>query len=344
MMPGRLCGPLLLAALMASTGLASPPDEATDMRSRPHLGAEPDQVFFIIYVLDVEDISEQGQNFTANIYFRLRWKDERLPDTETFARSMPLSEIWNPAVVLANRQAGGRLTMPEVVEVEPDGAVTYRQQYVGPLGQPLDLADFPLDKQSLSIHFVSAAHGPEELEFVPDTTRGLEHMVGGGMAELFSMPDWSVLESKVEARHLEISDTFGAPGFALEFTARRHFAYYLWQMALPLALIVMMSWTPFWVDASKAELQFGIASSTVLTLIAYRFLLASQLPKLPYLTRMDCLTLSGTLLVFLAFLQVVFTSLLADSGRAPAAHRIDTWCRALFPMAFGASIFWSLFW
>jgi hypothetical protein len=36
----------------------------------------------------------------------------------------------------------------------------------------------------------------------------------------------------------------------------------------------------------------------MLTLIAYRFAVDSQLPRLPYMTRLDLFTLASTLLVF----------------------------------------------
>ena len=103
-----------------------------------------------------------------------------------------------------------------------------------------------------------------------------------------------------------------------------------------------MSWAPLWIDASKVDLQFGIASSTVITLIAYRFLLANLLPKLPYLTRLDYLTLSGTILVFASFLEVLVTSLFTAATRRGVTKRIDFWCRLAFPVAFIASLAWLL--
>jgi len=78
-------------------------------------------------------------------------------------------------------------------------------------------------------------------------------------------------------------------------------------------------------------------------LIMFRFTLASMLPALPYLTRMDLLTINSTILVFLAFLQVVLTSLLARSKRLRLARAIDGVCRVVFLAAFVALIFWSLF-
>ena len=157
------------------------------------------------------------------------------------------------------------------------------------------------------------------------------------------MPDWRVLSVSAQAQPFKITESIQVAGFILEFVAKRYFLYHLLHMIIPLLLIIMMSWTPFWVDPTKAELQFGIASSTVLTLIAYRLMLANLLPDLPYLTRLDYLSFGGTILVFLAFLQVLVTSTLASAGRKEAARAMDHWCRALFPVSLVALFVWSLF-
>ncbi len=322
----------MMVALCIANGSAA--IEAESRWLRPHKGDEPDKVEFFIYILDIDEISGHEQNFTINFFLRLQWNDPRLAHNDPTPRFLPLEEVWNPGVLLVNRQTFIRTPMAEIVKVDPDGDVTYRQQFVGPLSQPLSLSDFPLDKQDFIIHFVATGIPYEDIEFVPYTTKNSK-LTGGGMAETFSLPDWVVLSYKAEPKPLKMAHGKLVPGFAFEFIAKRHFPYYLWQVIVPLGLIVMMSWAPFWVDPTKAGVQFGLASGTVLTLIAYRFLLASLLPKLPYLTRMDYLTLGSTIMVFAAFLQVMVTSLLAvEKNRASLAHKIDRWCRVTFPIIF----------
>jgi hypothetical protein len=147
--------------------VAGPAKTASTRLARPNQGDEPDQVEFGIYVLDIDEISGQDQSFAANFYLGLRWKDGRLAHKDEFARVLPLEEVWHPAVLLTNRQTRLRMTLPEVVEVEPDGAVLYRQQYVGPLSQRLRLHDFPLDTQTFSIHFVVVGVKSGEIDLVP---------------------------------------------------------------------------------------------------------------------------------------------------------------------------------
>jgi hypothetical protein len=183
----------------------------------------------------------------------------------------------------------------------------------------------------------------DEVEFVPREPEGAEHMSGGGMATVLSLPDWKVLGCEAEVRPLIVAGKPRVPGFALVFRAERHVVYFFWQAIVPLTLIVLMSWTPFWVNPEKGELQFGIASSAVLTLIAHRFALASMLPKLPYLTRMDHYTISATILVFAAFQEVLVTTLLAHGKRLKAARCVDYVSRVAFPLAAVALCYWAFF-
>jgi hypothetical protein len=58
---------------------------------------------------------------------------------------------------------------------------------------------------------------------------------------------------------------------------------------LPLVLIVIMSWCSFWIDPVNANSQISIAVTSMLTLIAYRYAVDTQVPRLPYMTRVDAL-------------------------------------------------------
>src|SRR4051812_36284102 len=62
---------------------------------------------------------------------------------------------------------------------------------------------------------------------------------------------------------------------------------------LPLVLIVMMSWAVFWIDPNTSNSQISIAVTSMLTLIAYRFAVDGQLPRLPYMTRLDTFFLAS---------------------------------------------------
>lgn len=307
---------------------------------RPDEWRGPTTVHFFLFVLDIDAIEDANQSFSANVYVRLRWTDKRLADPGGATRQMPLEEVWNPKVLLANRVGILPAALPQVVEVKPDGAVQYRQRYTGQLSQPLNLSEFPMDKHTFMIQFISTAYTADQLEFVPDVARAGLPIVGGGIARELSLPDWEMLSHEVLPLTYSPFEGLQMAGFAFRFEAERYRAYFLWQVLLPLAVVVAMSWAPFWVQRDNVGVRLGVATSSILTLIALRFVLANLLPRLPYMTRMDHFTVGSTLLVFLALIAVVSTAYLSDNHREAQARRIDLWARAAFPAAFLLLLGW----
>jgi hypothetical protein len=69
-----------------------------------------------------------------------------------------------------------------------------------------------------------------------------------------------------------------------------------------------MSWVVFWIEPSEPGIQLSIAMTSMLTLIAYRFAVDTQLPRLPYTTRLDTFILTSTLLVFFSLIEALVTT------------------------------------
>jgi hypothetical protein len=88
-------------------------------------------------------------------------------------------------------------------------------------------------------------------------------------------------------------------------------------------------------DPINANSQVSIAVTSMLTLIAYRFAIDSQLPRLPYMTRLDVFILASTLLVFFSLIEVVATIILDNTQKKERAKKIDRYCRVIFPVIFG---------
>lgn len=329
---------LCLMAVLSFVASAHAGDIPTD---RPGDKNEPVEVSFFVFVLDVDDISGANQNFSINVFMRMVWKDERLAVKDMPVRSLPLEKIWHPQVIIANKQFFVRKSLPDVVRIESDGTVTYSQRYLGPLSQRLNLSRFPFDKHTFGINFISTRYRPDQVKFIPSVSIQDPSIIGGGISKELSLADWKIIDHLVETRpYNPMEDVFTA-GFVFEFTADRYELYYIWQVIIPLFLIVLMSWGALWIDPTNSGTQIGLATSSILTLIAYRFMLGNLIPRLPYMTRMDYFTLGSTVLVFFMLIEVVTTSYLARHGKEKLACGIDRLGRVTFPVAFVAWSAWS---
>jgi hypothetical protein len=299
--------------------------------NRPEELKGPTTVFFLIFIVDIDDIDDAAQTFTANVYLRLRWKDARLANPEGNIRQIPLEEVWNPRVLLANQQGLVPRSLPEIAQVNPDGTVMYHQRYTGKFSQRLMLVEFPMDTHKFTIQFVATGYHADDLTFEPDQ---LKDMRGGSIAKELSLADWKILTYEVSTAPYKPIKDINSAAFAFIFHAERYVSYYFWQVVLPLAVVVIMSWSAFWVGREHIGVRAAVATSSVLTLIAHRFVLASLLPQLPYMTRLDYFTVGSTLLVLLALITVVMIGFLTAHSREQLAGNIDHWARGVFPACF----------
>ena len=302
---------------------------------RPNINAGPTPISVQIWVIDIHSIDSAQQNFTADIAVVLRWKDPRLAHTGSGVAHYALDQIWNPRVAIVNETNSVTRRLPESVEVDPDGAVLYPQRYVGTFTQSLHLQSFPFDKQTFRIHLVSVRFSPDEVQFVPDQKwieAGLKQ--AGGISPSITLPDWTVESWDIKTLPYSLVPGVAYSGYVFEFTASRNAQHYILKVILPLVLIVIMSWTVFWIDPSEAGSQISVAITSMLTLIAYRFAIDSQLPRLPYTTRLDTFILTSTLFVFFCLIEVLATTILHNNQQRARAKRIDRYCRIIFPAIF----------
>src|SRR5215472_6725078 len=309
--------------------------EAPALIDRPAAEAGPIQISVGIWVVDITNIDSAQQNFTADIAVVLRWKDPRLVHAGKGVAHYPLDQIWTPRVGIANEASSVVRKLTELAEAEADGTVLYRQRYVGAFTQSLRLQSFPFDRQAFHVEFVAIRYRPDEVVFVPDENwirDGLQQAVG--ISPSITLPDWTVEKWGTRANVYTLTPSLQYSGYVFEFTAVRNVEHYILKVILPLVLIVMMSWSVFWTDPTNSSTQFSIAVTSMLTLIAYRFAVDTQLPRLPYMTRLDVFFLISTLLVFFSLIEVLVTTILDNNQQIESAKKIDRYCRVIFPIIF----------
>jgi len=303
------------------------PQEQTG--TRPGVEGQPLTITGTLFLLDVSKIDGAEQSFTADVFMMLQWRDERLAEAVAGVRRMPLDSIWNPQVQIINQRRIWK-TFPDEVDVAPDGTVTYRQRYYGVFASPLDLHDFPLDRHRFRLQIVIPRYSPEEILFVPTSAD-----FGEGRSPTMTVPDWSI--GQFDLRVAPFAIIPGAreiPGLEGAFDGRRHVGFYVGKAFVSVAIIVFMSWIVFWVGPEHIGPRLSVSVTSMLTLVAYRFLLGQSLPPVSYLTRLDYFLLGSTALVFIALIQVAVTGALNGRGRADRAIALNAVSRWVFPAVF----------
>jgi hypothetical protein len=307
-----------------SNPCASPPFR-TDVRPDPH--GVPTEVLVGMRLVDLLAINDVDQTISLDLAIRMQWTDVRLAAWE--GCKLPIASIWFPTLTMKN---SGRIfeRWPDMVSVEKGGRITYLQRSSGTFSTYHKLGDFPFDTQNITLHFYPLDWSREKLVFVNDVEFN-------GMSGLLNVSDWQVLG--LETRVLDVQFDYlhqARSAFELTITAKRYLGFYMWKVMLPIAMIVMMSWSVFWIDPTQFGTQIGLSTTAVLTMVAFIFATTNMLPSLGYFTILDSYIALSTLFVFLALLQSLTTSFLVSRKREHRAKILDTFSRFAFPLTFMA--------
>jgi hypothetical protein len=216
-------------------------DEPKLELERPSIWGEPTEVQIAIYVIDVDEINSADQSFAASVYYVAQWKNPFLRHKGPGPMHRGLTDVWNPRLAIIGQQMQWK-SYPDSVEIQPDGKVIYRQKAWARFSQPLQLRDFPFDRQELSIHMVAAGLLERDVKLV---SLAAKHGRTSGIAKSFSLPDFDVVSWKSEPRpYIPVEGEVGAAGYEMRIEVVRQAAYYVLKVIIPLSLIVIMSWLP----------------------------------------------------------------------------------------------------
>ena len=72
--------------------------------------------------------------------------------------------------------------------------------------------------------------------------------------------------------------------FVLTIEAQRQWLFMVRLVILPLTLIVMLSWSVFWMDRSSIGDRLSVSFVGVLTAVAYLLVISDKLPQIAYVT------------------------------------------------------------
>ena len=287
-------------------------DDPKPEMERPSIWGEPTAVKIGIYIVDVDSINSADQSFTASVFYQAQWKNPFLQHKGPGPIHRGVTEVWNTRLTIIGQQNIWR-SFPESVEIQPNGEVTYRQKIWGHFSQPLDLHEFPQDKQVLTIHIVAAGLMEEDVKMIPLLRDGREL---SGLAGKFSVPDFKVLSWKAGAQpYIAHKDGPGIAGFQMQISVERSPVYYVMKVIIPLCMIVIMSWLPRWINAKQIGTNIGISTTAFLTLVAYLFAITVLLPKVSYVTRLDRFIFLATLMVFTGLIHTVIDTILLNSKK-----------------------------
>ena len=111
---------------------------------------------------------------------------------------------------------------------------------------------------------------------------------------LDDIPGWHkksyTIKNQTYQTATQYKDTY-RDSYVVTIELERKAGYYIFKVIFPILLILLICWSVVWVDPKELESRLTITIVCLLSLIAYNFVIDSELPKLEYLTVLDWIIL-----------------------------------------------------
>ena len=202
----------------------------------------------------------------------------------------------------------------EIFYNENSAHVTYKSESVYKIKNNFNLVSFPFDSQKLEIFIVNNISDLSTYEMYTSFWSLVK-------AEEFKnnndIQGWDIknLELKYD-QYLDPITQLIFDGVKMEIEIERKSIYYLFKIILPIILILIICWSSVWIDPKEIESRLTITIVCLLSLIAYNFVIDSELPKLEYLTVMDYIILVSYIYATIPnFLAILSFNLLKNRNK-----------------------------
>lgn len=290
---------------------------------------------------DITEIDDEAETFQFTGVLSLTWQDQRQAfDPEEaqvkekiFQGSYQFNELspaWYPQVVLAN-ESGLFEKHGTLLRVRPDGTSTLIETVNATAEGCFNLRRYPFDTQRLEAVFEVLGFDSSEVVLkdanVPPVASDQDVRIS----------QWRLLDISTSVREQSVSYA-GERGvsstFVMSMKVQRQSLFVLRLIVLPLTLIVMLSWSIFWMDRSSLGDRINVSFVGILTAVAYQIVVSDILPHISYVTLINgFLNFSLFVLCASAVMNLVVGEC-DKRGKADVGDRIDYRCRWIFPLAY----------
>lgn len=240
----------------------------------PPQQAGPVVVRALFHLHDVNEINDEAETFEFNGVLTLEWRDSRQPfdpavagvAEKVFQGDDQFNEPapgWYPQVVLVN-ESGMYEKSGVVLRVRPDGTSTLVATINAVAETDFDMRRFPFDAQQLEAFFEVLGFDRDEVLPHVDATRL--------PVDKLRTSQWAITSAalSVQDRPAAYAGRRGiSAALVLSIDVQRQSWYVRRLVALPLVIIVLLSFSVFWMDRSSLGDRLSISFIGILTVVAF---------------------------------------------------------------------------
>lgn len=279
-----------------------------DSRVRVEHGGRgnPTEVHVSMYILSIGNFQVRDMDFQLSFYFRQQWQDARLAYKNHFHEEKItlggaiLEQLWLPQTYFINKKGASASTDANFfVRIFPDGSLLVITKNTLTMDCYMDLRNFPFDVQKCNLTLESFGFTTKDVVYKwvsTDSSEAVEKDPGLTTSE-FDIGPIRIFESTTMYKTGLFS------GLKMELNFQRRSIYYLIQIYVPSAMIVVLSWISFWIDNQSIPARTALGITTVLAMTTLLFGVQSSLPSVPYIKAVDLFMIVSFAAVFVALVE-----------------------------------------
>ena len=301
----------------------------------------PVEVRAAFHIHSVNEIDDEAETFEFTGVLVLTWHDPRQafdPERAGVPEILyhgayqfnELDPAWYPQVVLAN-VSGLYEKTAVLLRIAPDGTCTLIEKVNAVAEASFNLRKYPFDAQRLEAVFEIIGFDTDEVVL------HAEPVADPQGKELPRIPQWTVTGLSISAQ--DIGALYAAKNgttsaFTITVDVTRKPLFVLRMVVGPLMLIVMLSWSVFWMDQSALGDRMSVSFVGVLTAVAYQVVIGDILPHISYMTLVNGFLNASFILMSASVVVNLRVGLLDKRGQTERGDRLDRRCRWIFPAVY----------
>ncbi|KAF4090487.1 hypothetical protein AMELA_G00052810 [Ameiurus melas] len=246
---------------------------------RPFFDDGPVTVGMSLDIASIDKISEINMDYTATIFLRQRWTDERLVFEGNKSLSLDgrlVELLWVPDTFIVDSKKSflHDITVENrLIRIFPNGTVLYALRITTTVACNMDLTKYPMDKQTCTLQLESWGYNVNDVMFY--WVRGNDSVSG---LDTLRLAQYTVEDHYTSASEA-VYETGNYPKLIFHFELKRSILYFILETYVPSSLLVVLSWVSFWISQSSVPARICIGVTTVLTMTTLMMGARTSLPN-----------------------------------------------------------------
>ena len=293
-------------------------------------------------LLDINEINDEAETFQFTGILTLSWMDKRSafdPEKENVQEKIyqgnyqfnELSPSWYPQVFLVNMSEMYE-SHGVILRIQPDGTNTLTEVINAVAECDFDMRRYPFDAQRLEAVFGILGFDTSEvvLKKAPSSVDTI--------TENEQLSQWQIVDihQVVDKKSLSLGTAQDATSSKLivSVDVKRKPFYVVRLAIIPLILIVILSWSVFWMERSSLGDRISVSFVGILTAVTYQIMISDALPHLSYYTFMHSFINFSFLIMCATALMNIVVGTYDKQGKTRIGDQIDYRCRWAFPLVY----------